>query len=162
MENAQVPDVAITTSSSSKTSSGKIRIITDEPTLADALDFKDYSGRLAEIITNSTPRFSIGVFGGWGTGKTSLMSMIKQVLDDNDKVITVWFDAWKYEREEYLAVIPFLRTVKLTLDASHKSKSGNWEAVKNAAEKSGRVFGEIAKSTGICHVCIVVCRYLKV
>jgi hypothetical protein len=39
------------------------------------------------------------------------------------KIITVWFDAWKYEREEFLAVIPFLRTVKLALDASEKFKT---------------------------------------
>lgn len=86
----------------------KLKIITDEPTFEDALDFRNYSRRLAEIITNSTPRFSIGIFGGWGTGKTSLMSMTRQILDGHDKIVTVWFDAWRYEREEYLAVIPFL------------------------------------------------------
>ena len=43
-----------------------IKIITDEPTLEDALDFNNYSQRLASIITNSTPRFSIGIFGGLG------------------------------------------------------------------------------------------------
>jgi len=42
--------------------------------------------------------------------------MTKKILDDNEKVITVWFDAWRYEREENLAVIRFLRTIKLTLD----------------------------------------------
>jgi len=60
--------------------------------------------------------------------------MTKKILDDNEKVITVWFDAWRYEREENLAVIPFLRTIKLTLDASHKSREGRWEGgVKRSA-----------------------------
>ncbi len=99
-----------------------IKIVTDEPTLEDALDFDNYTQNLANIITNSTPRFAVGIFGGWGTGKTSLMRMTKKILDDNEKVITVWFDAWRYEREENLGVIPFLRTIKLTLDASHKSR----------------------------------------
>jgi predicted KAP-like P-loop ATPase len=36
------------------------------------------SQKLAEIIENSIPRFAIGVFGGWGTGKTSLMQMTKK------------------------------------------------------------------------------------
>ena len=58
------------------------------------LTLENYSHNLAEIITNSTPRFSIGMFGGWGTGKTSLMAMTKQFLDNNDKIVTVWFDAW--------------------------------------------------------------------
>jgi translation initiation factor RLI1 len=57
-----------------------IKIITDEPTLEDALDFDRYSQELADIIRNSTPRFAVGVFGGWGTGKTTLMKMIEANL----------------------------------------------------------------------------------
>jgi hypothetical protein len=117
-----------------------IKIITDEPTLEDALDFNNYSQRLANIITNSIPRFSIGIFGGWGTGKTSLMKMTKQILDDNNKIVTVWFDAWRYEREEYLAVIPFLRTLELRLDATKKDKSGDWEVVKNGVKRTINAF----------------------
>jgi predicted KAP-like P-loop ATPase len=58
----------------------RLKIITDEPTLEHALDFNNYSRRLADIIVSSNPRFVIGVFGGWGTGKTSLMLMIKKNL----------------------------------------------------------------------------------
>jgi hypothetical protein len=58
----------------------RTRIITDEPTLEDALDFESYSNELADIIRNSTPRLSIGVFGEWGTGKTTLMKMIEANL----------------------------------------------------------------------------------
>jgi len=30
----------------------------------------------------------------------------KKNLDSDRKIVTVWFDAWRYEKEEYLAVIP--------------------------------------------------------
>ena len=100
------------------------------------IDFRSYGDKLAEIITNSTPRFSVGVFGGWGIGKTSLMLMIKSILDTNPKVVTVWFDAWRYEREENLAVIPFLRTIKLKLDTVDTSTTGNWDVVSNALKRS--------------------------
>jgi hypothetical protein len=123
-----------------------IKIITDEPTLDDALDFNNYSQKLANIITNSTPRFSIGIFGGWGTGKTSLMKMTKQILDENDKIVTVWFDAWRYEREEYLAVIPFLRTVELRLDEIiRRDKTGKWQIVKNGTKKTIDAFIQSTK-----------------
>jgi hypothetical protein len=36
-----------------------IKIITDEPTLEDALDFNNYSQKLANIVTNSTARFTM-------------------------------------------------------------------------------------------------------
>ena len=46
-------------------------------------------------------------------------------------ILTVWFNAWKYEKETYLAVIPFLRTIKITLDNDKDSKSGrNWDVVR--------------------------------
>jgi predicted KAP-like P-loop ATPase len=127
--------------------SSNIKIITDEPTLDDALDFKHYARTLADIILNSTPRFSVGIFGGWGTGKTSLMLMIKEILEDSPQVVTVWFDAWRYEREQNLAVIPFLRTIKLTLDASEKSRDGKWEGVKKGIVRSAIAFIKSSKVT---------------
>jgi len=62
--------------------------------------------------------------------------MTKEILDNNKKIVTVWFDAWRYEREENLAVIPFLRTVKLTLDASEKSKEGKWGGLINGIKRT--------------------------
>ena len=39
--------------------------------------------------------------GSAGTGKTTLMKMIEQKLKDNSNpdILVVWFDAWKYEKE---------------------------------------------------------------
>jgi predicted KAP-like P-loop ATPase len=89
-----------------------LKIITDEAVTEDALDFHNYSQNLADIIRNSNPRFTVGIFGHWRTGKTSLMRMIEQELKNDRDMLVVWFEAWKYEKEEYLAVIPFLRTVQ--------------------------------------------------
>ena len=101
---------------SNKSPKSDINIITDEPTKDDALDFNNYSQHLADIITNSTPRFAIGIFGEWGTGKTTLMKMIKDKLDNNDDILTVWFDSWKYEKEKYLAIVPLIRTIEIELE----------------------------------------------
>ena len=58
------------------------------------------------------------------------MSMIRNKLENDKKIITVWFDAWRYEKEQNLAVIPFLRTLKLTLDKVENSKDRQWKSVK--------------------------------
>ena len=63
------------------------KIITDEPA-KDAPDFRKYSERLSHIIENSTARFTVGIFGGWGTGKTTMMQMIKNQLEST--VIISW------------------------------------------------------------------------
>ena len=198
------------------------KIITDEPA-KDASDFIKQSERLSHIIANSTARFTVGVFGGWGTGKTTMMQMIKNQLENihiiswkdinrdseknklkkfikdqykvdwidnakcqklNDKtlilenpdmdnsylidnkgsysakqsnkfsllinekkailksddgkilklkiknendnnvfiylsdqqILTIWFDAWKYENEEFSALVPLVRTIILHLE----------------------------------------------
>jgi KAP-like P-loop domain-containing protein len=48
-----------------------IKIIIDEPTKEGVLDFQNYSQNLANIIIGTIPQFAIGIFGKWGTGKTS-------------------------------------------------------------------------------------------
>jgi hypothetical protein len=127
---------------------GKIKIITDEPTLEDALDFDRYSQELADIIMNSTPRFTIGIFGGWGTGKTTLMKMIEKKLKDNNHndILVVWFDAWKYEKEKYLAIVPFIRTIKIALENSPNSKSERWNKVRQGL---GQMFNAFINSTNV-------------
>lgn len=132
-----------------KVESEKIRIITDEPLVEGNIGFDESSQLLAKVLQYSTPHFTIGIFGDWGTGKSTLMRMIKRNIDIalKEKVVTVWFDTWRYEKEENLAVIPFLRTVKLTLDTSERVKTGNWNIVKNGVVKTGNVFSAIARST---------------
>jgi uncharacterized protein YjbI with pentapeptide repeats len=101
---------------SSNQSDEFFKIITDEP--SSASDFQKYATQLSKIVVNSTPRFTVGIYGGWGTGKTTLMEMIKNTLDEkySKDVETVWFDSWRYEREEYSAMVPLLRTITLSLD----------------------------------------------
>lgn len=45
--------------------------------------------------------FTIGIFGSWGSGKTSLMARMKrdfeQLATPANKYKTVWFNAWKYD-----------------------------------------------------------------
>ena len=42
------------------------------------------------LFANSTARFTVGVFGGWGTGKTTMMQIIKNRLE-NIQIIS-WKD----------------------------------------------------------------------
>ena len=81
----------------------KSSILTDLPALQDTLDFQPYVDSLVEIIgeqATGTP-LSIGIFGQWGSGKTSLMKLVQgKLLEYYPDYISVWFNAWKYDREE--------------------------------------------------------------
>jgi formylglycine-generating enzyme required for sulfatase activity len=86
----------------------KTYIVNDQPTEKDALDFTPYVETLADIIQTGNTPLTIGVFGTWGSGKTSLMKMVRNGIPESKykglpKDFTVaWFDAWKYDKEESL------------------------------------------------------------
>jgi predicted KAP-like P-loop ATPase len=93
-------------------------IITDDISSSPILDFNDYVTALTKIIKNSDPKFSIGIYGEWGTGKTTLMRSIYNTLTENNEnksIIPVWFNAWRYEREEQFAIIPLLKTIAFAI-----------------------------------------------
>jgi formylglycine-generating enzyme required for sulfatase activity len=81
-------------------------ILDDRPAEVDALGFAPYRDTLVEIVAGPdthTP-LTIGIFGTWGAGKTSLMGMVKAHIDKRGlpRYRTVWFNAWKYNKEEAL------------------------------------------------------------
>jgi hypothetical protein len=85
-----------------------LSILSDQPADEDRLDFDPYAQTLADVVADpdtDTP-LTIGVFGGWGRGKASLMRMVRRRLqataESKFPVRTVWFNAWLYNREEAL------------------------------------------------------------
>jgi len=70
----------------------------------DSLQFKAFAQTIGNIITTSETPITIGVYGTWGSGKTSLMRMTQDILKDGDKIKTVWFDAWKFDKTYDLRV----------------------------------------------------------
>ncbi len=71
-------------------------IITDDIAINPILDFNSYRDAIVNIIKNSYPKFTIGIFGDWGTGKTTLMESIDRILRDKDDIIRVKFKTWRY------------------------------------------------------------------
>lgn len=85
-------------------------ILDDLPTGQDSLDFVPYVEALADILTdpNTCTPLTMGIFGTWGAGKTSLMKMLQARVGGGEGQTatghhrTVWFNAWKYNQEEAL------------------------------------------------------------
>ena len=97
--------------------------------------FDDFAATLARLIASKkteTP-LAIGINGAWGSGKTSLLLRVKNMLDQPKredgkhrfaegeeggfrKCKTVWFDAWKYSEEDELLIA----LVRVILHAMNK------------------------------------------
>jgi hypothetical protein len=88
----------------------RYKLLLDVPSRSPALDFEPTAAALADVITESDPQFAIGIFGGWGSGKTTLMYAIERCMNTGTTV-TVQFTAWRYEREQHL-IVPLLDTIR--------------------------------------------------
>lgn len=100
----------------------QIALLHDQPVppdyqiAADGLGFAAYAKVLAGAALGTPGPFTIGVFGEWGTGKTSLLQMVKGHLDDQNHIVTVWFNAWRYEQEEH-PIVPLVATIVKEIEA---------------------------------------------
>ncbi len=115
-----------------------MKLLSDNPILnskEDKFGFSQYVDILEESIsdTDSLP-FTIGIFGEWGTGKTSLMLLLKKLCENND-FKTVWFDPWKYDNKEALwaAIIQSILIEINTNGKSPKLKKNSKDLLKKLA-----------------------------
>jgi len=71
----------------------------DKESEKDYLNFGEVSQLAVDILTaDGMLPVSIGVFGNWGAGKSSLLKLIEQDLEQDDKDwIVIKFDAWLYQ-----------------------------------------------------------------
>jgi molybdopterin-guanine dinucleotide biosynthesis protein len=82
----------------------------DRETSDDCLGFSSYVESLADVCLEAEiAPLTVGIFGSWGSGKTSLMQMLRAEIDGRaaaaaeqgeKKIITLWVNAWRYEGKE--------------------------------------------------------------
>lgn len=69
----------------------------DTESKEDYLNFGEVSQIVTEILgTDTMLPVSIGIFGNWGAGKSSLLNLIEQEINQ-DEWIVIKFDAWLYQ-----------------------------------------------------------------
>ena len=95
----------------------------------DKLGFRDYAdgviARLERLSKEDTP-FTIGIFGSWGSGKTSFMQIMQELLQGRGYE-TIFFKSWEYGNEEKLW-IPFMIKV---VDELFKDEIDKKELIRN-------------------------------
>ncbi|MFA4986855.1 MAG: SUMF1/EgtB/PvdO family nonheme iron enzyme [Candidatus Brocadiia bacterium] len=98
---------------------GDLALLGDSPILEsnreDLLDFDLTAGVLASAAIETADPLTIGILGDWGSGKTSLMRLMMKRLANAKLVAPVWFNAWRFEREEHL-IVPLVATIVRELD----------------------------------------------
>ncbi len=62
----------------------------------DTFGISLYVDGLCDFIVNCDSPMTISIQGDWGSGKTSMMNMIKETI--SDKVHTIWFNTWQFSQ----------------------------------------------------------------
>lgn len=118
-------------------------ILLDEPAADPALGCGAAALALARIIQHSEPpHFAVGIFGGWGSGKTTLMDAIRSNIKAATSLVAVEFNAWRYEREPHL-LVPLLDTMRAALISWSEDKED--ERKKNVSDVAARI-GSVARA----------------
>lgn len=70
----------------------------DNDTNIDLVDFSHLVEASIGIIENKDlVPCTIGFYGDWGSGKSSLIKMVEQKFESNEKVLTIKFNGWLFE-----------------------------------------------------------------
>ncbi len=74
----------------------------DNETTEDLLGFRIHAELIKEVIINDNILpVTIGVFGDWGSGKSSILSILKESFKDDDpkegKTVCLYFNSWTFE-----------------------------------------------------------------
>ncbi len=84
--------------------------LNDIETGEDSLGFKPYVEAIAEFLTaeGTLPPITLSIEGQWGCGKSSFMRQLQKEISKKNKAgeepkyFTVWFNSWKYDKEDEL------------------------------------------------------------
>ncbi|MET3143922.1 UNVERIFIED_ORG: putative KAP-like P-loop ATPase [Arthrobacter sp. UYEF10] len=125
-------------------------ILLDVPAKNPSLGFTQIAQALSQIVQTSEPRFAVGIFGGWGSGKSTLMDEIEQLIAQDETAIIVRFNAWRYERESHL-IVPLLDTIRSSLAewATQVEHAAQQTKMREITRQIGQVVRALVRSTRI-------------
>ena len=110
----------------------------------DLLDRVSFAEQLANAIASysNTDSCTIGLYGKWGAGKTSIINMVTENLEERNKqvdeenqIIIVRFNPWNYSDRTQI-IDQFFKTISTELKITNAPKTLKTvgDALENIAE----------------------------
>ncbi|MEM6885591.1 MAG: P-loop NTPase fold protein, partial [Verrucomicrobiota bacterium] len=95
----------------------------------------------SDLDTDKLP-YTIGLFGGWGSGKTSLLDYLAEDLQSKGDCRVVYFNAWKHAA--FMEVVPAL--VYRILSVADQNKDGISKVLGKVLLSLGSKYSDIPVS----------------
>jgi hypothetical protein len=79
-----------------------LEFLPDRPTIEDAIGVhRVIASNLKQIVMGGLPKpFVVGLYGSWGSGKSSVVEMLRTSSDQQFKIVVV--DAWRKDKDNFL------------------------------------------------------------
>src|SRR5207253_3141470 len=97
-----------------------IRLLSDQPTSTDLIGTHTIlADTVSDIICSDLAKpFVIGLFGSWGSGKSSVLEMMENTKGKRYKIVCV--DAWRKDKDNFLR--QFVKKLARSLLAEKRAK----------------------------------------
>lgn len=70
----------------------------DIETSKDLLGYSIHASLLKDVVTNpKNLPITVGLYGDWGSGKSSILKILQEQLEKDDNTVVVYFDGWSFE-----------------------------------------------------------------
>lgn len=124
----------------------------DNETDIDLLQFKYIATSVTRIIKSKhlLPT-TIGVFGDWGSGKSSLLKMIEKDIKQKNGIMTITFNGWLFEGFED-AKTALMGTILEHIEERIKADKNLWQ-------KAGDLLSKLSKRVNWFHLLSLTGRY---
>ena len=114
----------------------------------DRIEVQNFAECIAEFISDCQTPMTVGLQGDWGTGKTSMMNMIKCNLSDR-KSLKVDINTWHYSmfrQDEYLGIVIVQSLVE---ELANEIGKKDPEISKSMKETSSKIGGVLQKALNV-------------
>ena len=114
----------------------------DIETDKDLLGFSVHANLIKDVVTNvKNLPITIGLYGDWGSGKSSVLKILEKELEEDKDSIVIYFDGWTFESFDD-AKLALIQGIVDELEKSEKFK----EKVKDKAEDIVNAFSKLKRS----------------
>ncbi len=106
-----------------------------------------FAQRISHLIKNYTSNDSltVGIYGKWGEGKSSVLNLIERDLEESNDTVIVKFNPWLFNNESQI-LISFFQTLAAALSRSLETRG---EKLGKFLREYSSIIGTIGSITGI-------------